>query len=549
MVQSRRTVTYEVHVRRGSRWEILARFEADGRNRALAQAKAVNRRSGIRAVRVVKEIYDPDVGIAQEFIVYKSRMPGRSVTGKDAGAPRRPLLRRSLDHILAAPPAIGNIAASLFKMVVASPHWAILPRALLGTFAAFFSALLVTGIVAYALGGASPAASPQRGGGLGILLFVFAGIFLVGALAMAFVLTTGAGRPFSIFAWPRGTPPPRLHRATVVGIGPPGGLRPRTAAPRPAPMHRAAGPPSLPPPAEELRGLLVNYLRQAIRPARGAYDLGNSYIRFGINLFVAGACEGLCQKKDIDTPTTAAIMAAGLRAVGVEANHAASLAANYVEYLISDTRYMAMFGHGRQAVLAHLAGRANSADMLWRALDEWTLPQARKDARGLVTVMFTRMIGFEDIVGARGDEKARRIAHDHNQMVEHRLIEFRGKRIKHIDSGTMAAFMNGPDAVRAAIAIRADFFEYARQMPEHPLSIGIGLNCGQPIAEGNDLYGSSVQLASRIAGVTKPGQVLVSLALREQVAAEAPRAAFAPRGPFDLKGFEAPIPLYEATGL
>lgn len=547
MAQSRRTVTYEVHVRRGSRWEIHARFEADGRNRALAQAKAVNQRSGIRAVRVVKEIYDPAVGIAQEFIVYKSRMPGRPVAGRNAGTARRPLLRRSLDHILAAPPAIGNIVANLLKTIVASPHWAILPRALLGTFAAFFSAVLVTGIMAYALDGSSPAASAQRGGGLGILLFVFAGIFLVGALATAFALTTGTGRPFSTLAWLRGAPPTRLRRQPNAGS--PGLLCLRTGAPRPSPPRHSAGPPTLPQAAEELRGKLIQYLRQVIQPTRGAYDLGDSYIRFGINLFVAGACEGLCQKKDIDTPTTALIMAAGLRAVGLEADHAASLAANYVEHLISDPRYMAMFGQGRQAVLAHMAGRADSADMLWRALDDWTSPQARKEARGLVTIMFTRMIGFADIVGAHGDEKARRIAHDHNQMVEHRLIEFRGKRIKHIDSGTMAAFMSGFDAARAASAIRADFFEYTRHMPEHPLSIGIGLNCGQPIAEGNDLFGSSVQLASRITGVAKPGQILVSLALREQLGAEAPKAAFRPCGPFDLKGFEAPVPLYEVTGL
>lgn len=547
MAQSRRTVTYEVHVRRGSRWEIHARFDADGRNRALAQAKTVNRRSGIRAVRVVKEIYDPAVGIAQEFIIYKSRMPGRPVAGKYAGAARRPLLRRSLDHILAAPPAIGNIVANLLKTIVTSPQWAILPRALLGTFAAFFSAVLVTGILAYAFDGTSPATSTQRGNSLGILLFVFAGIFLVGALATAFALTAGTGRPFSTLAWLRGVPPIRLRRQPFAGS--PGALCFRPGAPRPTPPRDAGGPPSLPQPAEELRGLLIQYLRQAIRPTRGAYDLGDSYIRFGINLFVAGACEGLCQKKGIDTPTTTLIMTAGLRAVGLEADQAASLAATYVEHLISDPRYMAMFGQGRQAILAHLVGRADSADMLWRALDDWTLPQTRKEARGLVTIMFTRMIGFADIVGAHGDEKARRIAHDHNQMVEHRLIEFRGKRIKHIDSGTMAAFMGEFDAVRAAIAIRADFLEYTRRMPEHALSIGIGLNCGQPIAEGNDLFGSSVQLASRIAGVAKPGQVLVSLALREQLAAEAPKAAFKACVPFDLKGFEAPVPLYEVNGL
>lgn len=548
MADLRRTVTYEVQVRRGSRWVIHAHFETHGRNLALAEAKAASRYSGVRAVRVVKEVYDPAVGIAQEFIVYRSRRPVRSPAGQNGRTARRPLLRRSLDYILATPPALGNIVGGLLRGVAKSPHWAILPRALLGTFAAFFSAIMVTVFVAYGLDGTSAAASAQGSGGLGVLLVVFSGIFVVGALAMAFVLTAGPGRQFPVFAWPRGTPAtrPRTPPAVVSRIGPPM----RAQQPRPTPTTvRAEGPPPLSRPADELRALLVKYLRQAIQPARGAYDLGDTYLRFGINLFVAGACEGLCYKKDIDDPTTAAIMAAGFRAVGVEVDRAASLAANYLEYLVSDTRYMAMFSQGRQALLAHLAGRADAADMLWRALDDWTQPQARAGAGGPVTIMVTRMTGVGYAVEGHGEEKVGRIVRDHNQMVERRLIEFGGKRVKHTDSGTMAAFMNGLNAGRAAMAVRTDFLEYTRQIFEGAIGVGVGLDCGQPVAAGNDLSGSAVELATRIAGVAKPGQILVSLAVREHLVAAAPGATFLPRGPFPLGGFEAPAPLYEATAL
>ena len=154
------------------------------------------------------------------------------------------------------------------------------------------------------------------------------------------------------------------------------------------------------------------------------------------------------------------------------------------------------------------------------------------------------MPGGGDTDGGKG--KANRTACEYDLMVERRLIEFCGKRTGHIESGIMAAFLNGLDAVRAATAIRADFIEYARLTPERALAIGIGLDCGQPIAQGNELVGAPVQLAARIAGIAKPGQVLVSLALREMVTADAPKAAFLPCGAFALSGFEAPVPLYEA---
>lgn len=542
MAEPRRTITYEVYIRRGSRWEIHARFDAAGRNMALTRARAANRHPGILAVKVVKEIYDPVDGTAQEFIFYRSRAPRRTVPAADAGSPRRPLLRRGLERILAAPRALGSIVADLFRVVVTSPHWAILPRALASTFAAFFAAVLVTVIVAYGLDRGLPVPSSWDGGGLGVLLVVFSGIFLIGALAMAVLVAVGLGCTFTSFAGLRDAPPARARPRPAAPSR--GRLRP-PAAPSPPPPSPGAETPPLPPPVEVLRGQIVGYLRKAIQPARGAYDLGDSHIRFGINLFVAGACEGLCQKQEIDTPTTAAIMAAGLRAVGVDSDHAASLAGNYVESLISDIRCMAMFGHGRRAILDHLAGRPDAADMLWRALGDWTLPQARNQPCSLVSVMFTRVTGLEGAFGSRDDERALRIAHAHNRVVDCRLIEFQGKRIKNTPSGAMAAFMSALDAMRAANAIRADFAEHAHLTPEPALSIAIGLNCGQPIAEGNDLFGTSVQLAARIVEIAKPGQILASLAFRDRILADTPRAAFSPRGPVSLRGFDAPIPLYE----
>ncbi|MDX9859547.1 MAG: hypothetical protein RBS99_01400 [Rhodospirillales bacterium] len=548
MAELRRAVTYEVQVRRGSRWVIHAHFDAYGRNRALAEAKAASLHS--RSVRVVKEVYDPAVGIAQEFVVYRSRRPVRAPIGRDGRPTRRPFLRRGLDHILTTTPFIVKIVGGLLRGVARSPHWAIVPRALLGTVAAFFSAIMAVGILVYSLNGSVGATSQQGGDGLDVLLVIFSGIFIVGVLAMAFILTAGPGRQFPAFAWPRGVSPPRPRTSSVGVVSRP---TPPTRAQQPRPMPTsvpAETPPSrLSRPADELRALLVRYLRQAIPPARGAFDLGDPHIRFGINLFVAGACEFLCRERDMDGLTTAAIMAAGFRAVGLETGRADHLAANYLEHLIANARNMAMFGHGRQAMLAHLAGRADAADMLWRALDGWTHPRSGADADGPVTIMVILMTGSGNAAGEHNGEPAGQIIRDHNRILERRLVEFGGKRVDHDAGGVMAVFMNELDAGRAGMAIRADFLEHLRQRPECGIGFGIGLDRGRSVAAGNALSGAPVDMAARIAGVAKPGQVLLSLAARDRLAEAVPNATFLPRGPLPLGGLDVAAPLYEAVVL
>ena len=70
----------------------------------------------------------------------------------------------------------------------------------------------------------------------------------------------------------------------------------------------------------------------------------------------------------------------------------------------------------------------------------------------------------------------------------------------------------------------------------------IGLNAGEPIAEGADLFGSVVQLAARITERAAPGQVLVSNVVRELCAGKG--LAFQPLEEVEVKGFSGRIALF-----
>ena len=80
--------------------------------------------------------------------------------------------------------------------------------------------------------------------------------------------------------------------------------------------------------------------------------------------------------------------------------------------------------------------------------------------------------------------------------------------------------------------------------PEDPVKIRIGLNAGEPIAEGDDLFGTSVQFARRLCDRAQPGRVLVSDVVRQLVVGKG--FEFEHLGAKNLKGFDEPVSLYRA---
>ena len=71
----------------------------------------------------------------------------------------------------------------------------------------------------------------------------------------------------------------------------------------------------------------------------------------------------------------------------------------------------------------------------------------------------------------------------------------------------------------------------------------IGLNAGEPIAEDEDLFGTAVNLAARVAAKAEGGEILVADVVRQLVAGK--EFLFNDRGDTELRGFEDPVRVYE----
>jgi len=111
----------------------------------------------------------------------------------------------------------------------------------------------------------------------------------------------------------------------------------------------------------------------------------------------------------------------------------------------------------------------------------------------------------------------------------------------------MRAPVQPTDILRCALNIQEAFEKRNGINPEDAVRVRIGLNAGEPIAEGNDLFGTSVQLARRICDRADPGQVVVSDVVRQLVAGKG--FSFHELGAEILKGFEEPVALFNVSVL
>jgi class 3 adenylate cyclase len=165
------------------------------------------------------------------------------------------------------------------------------------------------------------------------------------------------------------------------------------------------------------------------------------------------------------------------------------------------------------------------------------------------TVLFTDVAGSTSMMQRLGDEKGRAVLREHERITREALKAHGGTEVKSLGDGFMACFSSATRALECAIATQRAFAEHNAQAGAQsaagrtPLHVRIGLNAGEPIAEDDDLFGTAVNLAARIAAKAEGAEILASDVVRQLVAGKG--FLFSDRGDVVLRGFEDPVRLYE----
>jgi class 3 adenylate cyclase/DNA-binding CsgD family transcriptional regulator len=169
-------------------------------------------------------------------------------------------------------------------------------------------------------------------------------------------------------------------------------------------------------------------------------------------------------------------------------------------------------------------------------------PPAQPGPAGLRIVLFTDAEGSTALTARLGDEVAREPLRALERLTHEAVRAHGGVELKSLGDGVMASFASATAALRCAVALQRGLAAH-NERAVHPLRVRVGINAGEPIEEGADLFGATVNAAARIVHLAEGGEVLVADVVRQLAAGKG--FLFADRGAHALRGFEDPTRLWE----
>jgi adenylate cyclase len=160
----------------------------------------------------------------------------------------------------------------------------------------------------------------------------------------------------------------------------------------------------------------------------------------------------------------------------------------------------------------------------------------QSSAGAAATVAFIDLAGFSAIADVYGDAAAIDVLEIFENMVRDTLGGH--EPIKWIGDEAMLSFPEPEIAIQAL----GTLLQACRKEPRLPLTRA-GLNHGSVIRRGNDLFGSTVNIAARIAALAAPGQLLATQSIAETAAAKG--ILVHDLGKMALRSVADEVPLYE----
>lgn len=168
-------------------------------------------------------------------------------------------------------------------------------------------------------------------------------------------------------------------------------------------------------------------------------------------------------------------------------------------------------------------------------------------------ILFTDIVGSTQLTQRLGDRAAMGLLREHDAIVRSALGRFGGTEVKHTGDGIMAAFSSAFQSVGAATQIQRELHERAGARAHEPheregaddraLHVRIGVAAGEPVSEGDDLFGAAVQQAARLCACAGPGCIVVSAGVHDLCRGKG--LAFSDCAHAAVKGFDEPIPHFE----
>jgi TolB-like protein/class 3 adenylate cyclase/Tfp pilus assembly protein PilF len=138
--------------------------------------------------------------------------------------------------------------------------------------------------------------------------------------------------------------------------------------------------------------------------------------------------------------------------------------------------------------------------------------------RRLTAILAADVAGYSRLMGADEEGTHERLKAHLGELVNPKIEEHRGRIVKNTGDGLLVEFPSVIDAVRCAVEVQRAMIDRNAEEPEdRRIIFRIGINLGDVIIDGDDIYGDGVNIAARLEALAEPGGLCISRVVRDQI--------------------------------
>ena len=167
--------------------------------------------------------------------------------------------------------------------------------------------------------------------------------------------------------------------------------------------------------------------------------------------------------------------------------------------------------------------------------------------RRLTAILTVDMVGYSRLMGSDEAGTLAAFKSVQSDFIERKIAEHKGRVVKLTGDGMLVEFSSVVNALACAADVQRGMQERnVNVAQDRRIEFRIGVNLGDVIVEGEDIYGDGVNVAVRLGSIAEPGGIMVSQSVRDHVGNRLD-VGFEDRGKQQLKNIEKPVRVYNVV--
>jgi adenylate cyclase len=167
-----------------------------------------------------------------------------------------------------------------------------------------------------------------------------------------------------------------------------------------------------------------------------------------------------------------------------------------------------------------------------------------REQRRLAAIVSADVAGYSRLMGVDESGTLAALKSVRREIVDQRIAAHGGRIVKTTGDGLLLEFASAVDAVRCVVEMQAAMAaRNADVPPDRRIDFRIGVNVGDIIIDGDDIFGDGVNVAARLQAIAAPGGICLSEAAYEQVRGRI-EAPFVALGERQVKNIARPVRVY-----